>query len=243
MDKPAENRLALQPDTTLTIEEQVERIRSRIGANGYLRGLYDDILGRVNREKNRELIRRYGATAGFDGELKYIDCAYWLWHKLGLAIELGLDKAPPLRLLDLGTGAGHLCAVANSFGHKTLGLDVENEIYGGLCELLGVTRIIGRVDRRQPLQDLGQRFDLITALSIVFDLIPGGQFWSKDDWRWFLDHLIEHHLQPSGQIFFWLNSYRDEQREWRIKNWVADVFTEYGGTADGNIVRLKVPAH
>ncbi len=55
------------------------------------------------REQYAERIHR----AGPDSRYKYFDVAYYTLQKLLLARQLGLDRGPPRRILDIGTGGGH----------------------------------------------------------------------------------------------------------------------------------------
>ena len=234
--------MRLEPNTALPITIQMERVHIAIGANAELRKLYDRVIAKLDLDRNKELIDRYGSYVGFDGPLKFLDCAYWLYQKGMLALQLGLHRSAPLRLLDLGTGGGHICAISNTLGHEAIGLDVEFDVYRDICEMLDVRRVVAKVERRQPLPDIGGRFDLITALSVVFDGLPGGEFWSKDDWRWFLDHLIKDHLRPGGRIYVVLNAFIDQEGQSRPKEWVGEVFREFGGTAAAGVVQLDLGA-
>jgi len=76
---------------------------------------------------------------------KYFDVCFWMKDKLERAKRLNLFDRPPLRILDLGTGAGHFPAVCAALGHEVIGLDVEVPLYTELARLSGSNEIAGFV--------------------------------------------------------------------------------------------------
>src|SRR5206468_1056395 len=57
----------------------------------------------------------------------------------------------------------------------------------------------------EPLPDLGQKFDWITAFSVNFNLYhPSKERWGISEWDFFLRDLRDH-LAPDGKVFFGLN--------------------------------------
>jgi len=73
-----------------------------------------------------------------------------------------------------------------------------------MTELLGVPRLIWRVQGFVPLPDLGRQFDVITAYMICFNnhKMPG--LWGVAEWDFFLDD-ITRHLSSRGRIWLELN--------------------------------------
>ena len=66
--------------------------------------------------------------------------------------DLGLDYAPPSRILDIGCGTGYFLYISKLLGHDVLGLDVDDfPMFRELTELLRVQRTIGRIEAFQPL--------------------------------------------------------------------------------------------
>src|SRR5205814_10039382 len=57
----------------------------------------------------------------------YEDAAHWIGVHVAHAQDLWLDRTPPLRILDLGCGAGYFLYVCRFFGHEALGLDTDEE--------------------------------------------------------------------------------------------------------------------
>jgi SAM-dependent methyltransferase len=231
---------ANEPNTELPIAEQIDRQRVAIGRNRERAGLYEAAMARLDLSQNQKLIYQYGTSVGFDGPLKYLDCAYWLNQKLDIAMELGLHKSTPLRILDIGTGGGHFPFLCGLFGHDVVGIDIDVPIYSDICALLGVRRVSHRVERGVALPDLGGPFDLVTAFAAQFD---AEQSWSKEDWAAFLDLLLATQLRAPGRIHFSLNDVWDATaQEWRFKHHVGEVFVDYGGRADPDrsVVELDV---
>jgi SAM-dependent methyltransferase len=231
---------ANEPNTDMPIAEQIERQRAWIGRNRERAGLYEAAISRLDLSQNQKLIYQYGTSAGFDGPLKYLDCAYWLNHKLDIAMELGLHRSAPLRVLDIGTGGGHFVFLCGLLGHDAVGIDIDVPIYCDICALLGIRRVSHRVERGVELPDLGGPFDLVTAFAAQFD---AEQSWSNEDWAAFLDLLLATQLRASGRIRFSLNDLWDASgQEWRFKHHVGEVFVDYGGSADPDrsVVELQV---
>lgn len=150
--------------------------------------------------------------ASADSRYKYLDVAFYTLQKLVLAYDLGLNDGPPRRVLDIGTGAGHFPFVCRFFGHHAVGIDIENALYDGIAGCLGIERTIVRVEPRTPLPDLGGRFDLVTACNVTFNdkRNPHGPrlYWSVDEWQFFLDDVVAHHLRRPGIFFIALTKER-----------------------------------
>jgi len=146
---------------------------------------------------------------------RYEDAAYWLGVNVERAQDLWLDRAPPLRILDLGCGAGYFLHVCRYFGHEGLGLDTDDEpLFRGATDLLGVPRVISRIYPQAPLPDLGEKFDLVTAHRVCFHRIDRAANddwteWKPPDWKFFIDDIRERFLKPDGRLLLEFNPRRD----------------------------------
>ena len=61
--------------------------------------------------------------------------------------------------------------ILKNLGHSVIGLDIDRvPLFGELLELFGVRRVVYKIDAFEPLPDLGQQFDWITAFSANFYL-------------------------------------------------------------------------
>jgi hypothetical protein len=141
---------------------------------------------------------------------KYLDVAYFTLQKLKLAHALGLDRSPPWRVLDIGTGAGHFPFVLRHFGHEVVALDIANPVYEGIAACLGVKRTLVRVEPGVPLPDLGGRFDLVVAYDTTFNVKRTARgeprrYWSLAEWQFLFDDLCGNQLRRPGRLFVQLN--------------------------------------
>ena len=153
--------------------------------------------------------RRYGvADPGADWP-KYLDLQRWIGVNIRRIRQLELDLSRPKRILDLGCGAGYFLYIAQLLGHSGLGLDIDRlSMFREITRLLGVRRVVERIQAFRSLPNLGQRFDLITAFMVCFNdhKMPG--LWSVAEWEFFLDDLAKH-LKPRGRVWLELNQEYD----------------------------------
>ena len=136
---------------------------------------------------------------------RYDDFDYWIRINIERAQDIWLDRSPPLRILDLGSGAGYFLHVCNRLGHHATGLDIDDEpLFRGTTKLLGVERVLHRIEPTTPLPSLG-KFDLITAHRICFNRLGRNEAgdwneWSVQEWSYFLDDVRANLLNSSGRI-------------------------------------------
>jgi SAM-dependent methyltransferase len=110
------------------------------------------ILATVDREKMSRLREQYPYGANSPRINRFEDADYWVAVNVERAQDLWLDRAPPLRILDLGCGAGFFLYVARLFGHDAIGLDTDHEpLFRATTELLNVRRVIARIEPFVPL--------------------------------------------------------------------------------------------
>jgi len=142
---------------------------------------------------------------------QYDDAAYWMQVNVERVQDLWLDRSPPLRILDLGSGAGYFLYICESLGHEALGLDTDTEpLFHGTTALLNVRRVIWRINPNEPLPDLPGKFDLITAHRVCFNRIsraPDGTWkeWTPADWRSFIQDVRARFLKDDGRLLLDFN--------------------------------------
>jgi SAM-dependent methyltransferase len=157
----------------------------------------------------QQIRKRYAiANPGADWP-KYLDLDRWIRINIRRIRQLELDLARPKRILDLGCGAGYFLYIAQLLGHSGLGLDMDRlAMFREITRLLGVRRVVRRIEAFQPLPDFGQKFDLITAFMICFNnhKMPG--LWKVPEWEFFLDDLAKH-LTPRSRVWLELNQEYD----------------------------------
>jgi SAM-dependent methyltransferase len=157
--------------------------------------------------KGFERIRsKYANPDDKKGWPKYVDAK----HRLELAIKqarsVQLDRRKPLRILDIGSGAGYFLFVCKQLGHKVMGLDLDwPPMYTEMFEMMEMPRCVWRIEPFQRLPDLGSRFDFLTGFAVCFNSHGSDHVWSIGEWEFFLDDVEKNVLSKSGEIYFELN--------------------------------------
>jgi SAM-dependent methyltransferase len=167
------------------------------------------ILDDIDWLQFRNLRHQYPYPRGSPQINRFEDVVYWIDINVERAQDLWLDRAPSLRILDLGSGAGYFLYVCKHFGHDVLGFDTDNEpLFRATTALLDVPRVIGRIERQTPLPDLGEKFDLVTAHRICFRRIGrvrDGVEWSPADWEFFINDIRTRFLNENGRLLLDFN--------------------------------------
>jgi SAM-dependent methyltransferase len=168
------------------------------------------LLEKIDLNRLREIQARYASSS--EHYAKYLDLERYLKLNIERVQQLKLHRSSPQEILDLGCGGGFFLFILQHYGHRCLGLDIDEfPLFTDLTQLLGVPRKVWTIKAFEPLPDLGRKFDWITAFSTAFHG-KGEQSWqwSVEEWKFFLDDL-DRRLKPGGRIFFGLNpSYAGE---------------------------------
>ena len=166
----------------------------------------------IDRDRLLELQSKYAdyiEKSHLSGPSKYLDIAHWIALKYQIISKLGLAQGPKQSILDLGMGAGHFIAIAQHYGHDTIGIDIEGPpLYTEIGDLLGVERTIQRLYRQTPLPDFERKFNLVTAQMVSFNSIRDNiprVYWEIEDWQYFINDVIDNQLIIPGRIFLILN--------------------------------------
>lgn len=200
--------------TYFPLKDVAERAREvRETVTGDALPAYDRMIASLDPARVAALQDKYREELqDFDpiGIYKYADLPFWLARSIMLARRLGLDTAPPCRILDIGMGPGHLAAVAQALGHRVTGTDISVPFYDDVADALGVDRRIAPVERGKPHPDVGGPFDRILIVWQVFDYIreyPDGSrdYWPVEDWALLLRDLARNHAAADGTIHLELN--------------------------------------
>jgi SAM-dependent methyltransferase len=156
-----------------------------------------------------QILKRYAvASPGADWP-KYLDLDRWIGINIRRIRQIELDLARPKRILDLGCGAGYFLYIAQLLGHSGLGLDMDRlSMFREVTRLLGVRRVVQRIEAFRSLPDFGEKFDLITAFMICFNNHKMPDLWKVPQWEFFLDDL-EKNLTPRGRVWLELNQEYD----------------------------------
>lgn len=166
----------------------------------------ESLIGAIDQEKFDDIRRRHVIDDPGDGWPKYFDLPRWMTINLRRVRDLGLDFGFRKRVLDLGCGAGYFLYINKALGHEVLGLDIdENPMFGEMVALLGLSRVVWRIEPFEPLPPLGKKkFDLITAFMICFNGHKSPALWGRKEWTFFLDDLATR-LKPGGRICLGFN--------------------------------------
>ena len=194
-------RKLFSPELFLSASEHLSRLTHPVNKSCIL----DDI----DWLQFKDLRHKYPSRPGSPQINRFEDIVYWIDINIERAQDLWLDRAPSLRILDLGSGAGYFLYVCKHLGHDVLGFDTDREpLFGATTELLGVQRVIGRIERQICLPDFGQEFDLVTAHRICFHRIGkvrDGVEWSTNDWKFFIDDVRSNLLNDNGRLLLDFN--------------------------------------
>ena len=205
--------MSMQPEPLSPFEPRAVEIAATITDEAQ-RSLFERAAGRVDPYAHRQIQEKYRAVAVNSDPAfiyKYLDVSFWLKDKVAKVFSLGLVGAPGLRILDLGTGAGHFPALCDTLGHETVGLDLENPLYVDLCALMGVDRRTHRIKPGELLPSSLGAFDLTTAFAIKFDALGVDAqrrhlYWSLADWNHFIADVTSDRLRYPGRLYLQLNS-------------------------------------
>lgn len=167
----------------------------------------------------------------------YLDLADTMRVSLYRVRRLGLDSAPPLRLLDLGTGPGVFPYLAARFGHRVRCTDIDSvPYYNDLTDYFKLDRHVWRVETGVPAPDLGT-FDLVTATNVGFNYLRGGKSagggrrdWGIDEWDFFLRDLTDRLVAPGGRIYFTINQLQRRGRDVEVDRKLLAYFASRGAT-------------
>ena len=160
---------------------------------------FGPVLASIDQNRLAEIQKRYAGA-------KYADIDQWLRVNRERVQDLKLHRSSPQRVLDLGCGGGFFLFILKRLGHSVLGLDVdESPLFTELLEVFCVPRTVFRIQPYEPLPNLEQQFDWITAFSIGFDRYRAtNSRWGPSEWDFLLCDL-QRRLAPGGKIYLALN--------------------------------------
>jgi SAM-dependent methyltransferase len=168
------------------------------------------VIETIDPAEFEQIRQRYAvANPGADWP-KYLDLDRWIEINIRRIRDIELDLSRPKHILDVGCGVGYFLYIAQLLGHRGIGLDMDRlAMFREITQLLGVRRVVQRIEAFRPLPDFGQKFDLITAFMICFNNHKMPDLWKVPEWDFFLDDLAKY-LRPRGRVWLELNQEYDE---------------------------------
>ncbi len=180
---------------------------------------------------------------------KYADYGFWIPFNVDRIGALSLHRSRPLRILDIGCGAGYFMAAAMACGHDCYGVDaprtvltdIEARVYSEMLAAFSCSERVSpllierfvAMPTTLPLRDL----DLITAFWICFNRHEQADEWGAAEWQFFVNDALSH-LREGGILHLELNSNppRYGSLEWYDAETVA--FFRSVGTVQRNVIRV-----
>jgi SAM-dependent methyltransferase len=137
-------------------------------------------------------------------KLSYADVELWLARSWKAAQRLGLDKSPPLDVLEIGIGPGYFLYVCQQLGHRCVGIDRPGDypFWKAVRQWLGVRNVVEHtIEPHKLLPKTLGTFDLVTAFRAQFNYnTEAKRLWTLDEWSFFLDDLRDHVLRPGARF-------------------------------------------
>ncbi len=196
------------------------------------------MIATIDREKFEALKKRYAVRNPGTAWPKFLDLKKWMTINVRRVRDLNLDYGRRKDILDIGSGAGYFLYLCQWLGHRPVGLDVDDvPLYPEMTRMLGLKRIVGRIDAFVPTPDLGRKFDLITAFMICFNNHERGFLWGAPEWNFFLTDMARH-LRPHGRIWLELNRRPDGSI---MSAELRELFENRGARIDGRRVIFDAP--
>jgi SAM-dependent methyltransferase len=196
------------------LSRKIDKIRTGEAWDGLLDAYYrwrkplraTELVRDLEKKGFGRIRSKYANPDDKKGWPKYVDAG----HRLELAIKqaraLQLDRGKPLRILDIGSGAGYFLFICKHLGHTVMGLDLDwPPMYAETFELMQMPRCIWRIEPFQPLPDLKSRYDFLTGFAVCFNSHGSDHVWGVKEWEFFLDDVEKNVLSKSGEIYFELN--------------------------------------
>ena len=212
------------------ISREAYRRAWRRAQRSILRLPFGPVLAGIDQNCLRDIEQRYSGS-------KYADVDHWLRVNRERVQDLKLHRARPQRVLDLGCGAGYFLFILKRFNHSVLGLDVDRSpLFTELLDAFGVPRIVFEIKPFQPLPNLRQQFDWITAFSIGFDRHGESRArWGVKEWDSLLRDL-QRQLAPKGKIYLTVNPLADGSY---LATDVRDLFLRRGADIERERIFFK----
>ena len=154
---------------------------------------------------------KYKEDTGHPQYRKYFNAQYWLQQNVRRALYLGLNRRPPMDVLDIGAGFGYFPYVAKFYGHRVIGIDLPGDtLFNKAAEFLGIDRRDYTIKPKTKMpayktDNKKVRFDFVTAFQVCFNGHIEGEIWDAEEWDFFLEDLFKNHMKENGKVYLEMN--------------------------------------
>jgi SAM-dependent methyltransferase len=195
------------------------------------------ILRSVDMTRFEQLRAKYRDASPYPGYSKYLDIEMGMRRALYSVYELGLHRARPKSVLDLGTGCGYFPYICKYFGHAAVAVDLDEvPMYNEFTQFLRLDKRVSAVRAFQNLPDLGRRFDVVTAFAICFNNHDAPNLWGPDEWLFFLKDMAANQLTTDGRVLLKMNQEADGSYGSYGNQPLLQFFRQNGAVVDGERV-------
>jgi SAM-dependent methyltransferase len=188
---------------------------------------YEELLSKTDLKGAMAISEKHQKTcANFLS--KYLNVEEWLFDGLKRVAETVNDEKRPLKILDIGTGAGYVPFICSLLGHEVIALDNSVEpFFIEMANFLGIDR---RIYNISPIETLPfGRFDYVMGHNVTFDYR-----WIAEDYEAFLTSLVKNNFAEGGRAFFSFNYNWDKEE-------VARVLLSFGYPKEKNRFYINGP--
>ena len=229
--------------------KSIERILTTFQNEPYNTQEVSDAIGFVKKkiptEKIETLKKKYLSIKEPSIESKYLDVDKFLSRYVRRAVMLDLHQQKNLSIVDIATGAGYFPFACQALGHQAQAIDVNTSvIYNEMIQALQVNRTHHFIEPYKKLPDVEQRFHVVTAFAVSFDRYYENEnnvsrqsqgTWNLDEWKFFIEDLMEHYLLPKGLIWICLNEREGKTYRQDLPAWIKSI----GGVALGKDLLIQ----
>jgi hypothetical protein len=221
-----------------SLRDWIERSRAAYGA-WRLDRCAAPILASIDASRFEAIQAQYRDAAPSPGSSKYLDLRAWLRVAIGRARGLKLHRQPAGDVLDLGTGCGYFPLVCRHYGHRARALDLDTDpLYNAMIDLLKIDRRVCAIEAGVRLPAFDTRFAWVTGFMVCFNNHKRDDVWGPSEWEFFVRDVIDHLLEPGGQLHLELNPERDGRF---ATPEIEKVLARAGASVNGGVVRLRAP--
>lgn len=169
--------------------------------------LRDDIINNYDFSFVEELARKFGSNPSQASRMKYLKYRPHVATAARRALALDLHVRKPLRMLDIGTGAGYFPLVCRHLGHQVMSMDyITDGIYNELTTHFKIPQIVHGIMPFAGMPEFERKFDVVTAFAVSFTKsYQTKEIWGASEWEFFWADVCNNVMSPDGILWFHMN--------------------------------------